>query len=120
MNLSALKNINHTACISAINPECVAVASFLANLTPPITPNSLPFYNGPLGIGWSHSYDTALTVNDDGSILLRDGSGARSYYAKSGSNYVSPQGDFSTLVKNGDNSFKITYRDGTAHNFRTD
>jgi RHS repeat-associated protein len=81
---------------------------------------SQPYYNGPLGIGWSHTYDIFLKVNSDGSIILQDGIASKSLYSTSGSSYVSPPGDFSTLVKNGDNTYIITYRDGYKKNFRTD
>lgn len=81
---------------------------------------SMPDYNGPLGLNWSHTYDIFLTVNSDGSVVLQDGIGSKSFYTKSGSSYVSPPGDFSTLVKNGDNSYTITYRDGQKKNFRSD
>jgi RHS repeat-associated protein len=78
--------------------------------------NSLNPYNGPLGPGWSHTYDITVTENPDGSVLLREG-GGKSFYSKSGSNFISPSGDFSTLVKNVDGTYVITYRDGHAYNF---
>ncbi len=80
---------------------------------------SQPAYNGPLGIGWSHTYDISLTVNTDGTAVLQEGNGSKSYYTKSGSSYVSPPGDFSTLVKNGDNSYDISYRDGHRYAFNS-
>lgn len=82
--------------------------------------NSLNPYTGPLGKSWSHSYDISVTENIDGSILLREGISGRSLYTKSGSTYISPTGDFSTLVKNGNGTYVITYRDGHSYNFRTD
>lgn len=82
--------------------------------------NSIPSYNGPLGIGWSHTYDISLKVNTDGSIVLQDGIGSKSFFTKTGSSYISPPGDFSTLVKNGDNSYTISYRDGQKRNFQAD
>ena len=82
--------------------------------------NSLPSYLGSLGLNWSHTYDISLTENADGSVLLRTGSGGRSFYTKSGSNYISSPGDYSSLIKNVDNSYFITYRDGSKYNFRQD
>lgn len=82
--------------------------------------NSLNPYSGPLGPGWSHTYDISLTENPDGSVLLREDNGGKSLYIKSGSNYIAPAGDFSTLVKNGDDTYLITYRDGHKYNFRAD
>lgn len=80
---------------------------------------SLPFYNGPLGIGWSHTYDIFLVMNGDGSVVLQSG-GNKSFYTSSGSGYTSPPGDYSTLAKNADGTYVITYRDGHKYNFRTD
>lgn len=81
---------------------------------------SIPPYNGPLGIGWSHTFDTFITVSSaDGSVVLQDGARNKSFYSKSGSSYVSPPGDYSTLVKNGDGSYVLSYRDGVKKNFLT-
>ncbi len=80
---------------------------------------SLPDYNGPLGPGWSHNYDIFLTVNRDGSVVLQDGSGSKSFYTKGGTSYIPPPGDFSTLIKK-DNSaytYTVAYRDGHSYNF---
>lgn len=82
--------------------------------------NSLNPYNGPLGPSWSHTYDISVTENADGSILLREGNGGKGRYTKSGSSYLAPPGDFSTLVKNADGTYVITYRDGHKYNFRSD
>ncbi len=82
--------------------------------------NSLPSYSGSMGLNWSHTYDIKLLENSDGSITLRDGSGSRSSYALDGNAYTSPAGDFSTLTKNIDNSYTITYRDGRKYYFRQD
>ena len=79
--------------------------------------NSLPAYSGSLGSGWSHSYDISLTENSDGSILFREGNGNRSFYSKSGNSYIPQTGNFSTLARNVDNSFVVTFRDGRKYNF---
>jgi len=80
---------------------------------------SLPQYTGPLGPGWSHSYDYLLKEDSTGSVTLRDGSGSRTYYAKSAGGYVSPKGDFSTLAKNPDNTIVVRHRDGSSYNFNS-
>lgn len=78
-------------------------------------------YDGPLGLGWSHSYDISLKINPyDGSVLLREGSGAQRFYALSGGSFVSRQGDYSTLVKNADNTYTVTFRNGLKYNFYSD
>ncbi len=78
---------------------------------------SLNIQVGPLGKGWSHSYQVSLTVNSDGSVFYRGGDGERRLYNLYNGIYVSPRGDFSSLVKNNDNSFTITYRDGLQQRF---
>jgi len=80
---------------------------------------SQPAYNGPLSSGWSHTYDIFLTENTDGSVVLQDGSGTKGLYTKSGSDYLSPPGDYSHLIKNGDGSYAITYRDGHSYQFNS-
>lgn len=80
--------------------------------------NTTDPYDGPLGLGWSHGYDTFLKINPyDGSALLREGSGDQRFYAVSGGNFVSQPGDHSTLVKNADNTYTVSYRNGLKYNF---
>jgi RHS repeat-associated protein len=78
---------------------------------------SLTVQDGPLGNGWSHSYETRLTVNADSSVTYRGSDYEWRLYTLSGSSYISPTGDHSTLTKNPDNSFTITYRSGLRQNF---
>ena len=79
--------------------------------------NSLPPYNGPLGLGWSHSYDMSIKEEANGSLVFRDGDGARSFYFPSGDGYISQKGDTSKASKNADGTLRITYRDGSKYNF---
>jgi len=78
---------------------------------------SLTVQDGPLGNGWSHSYETRLTVNPDSSVTYRGGHGEWRHYTLSGSSYLSPTGDYSALAQNADSSFTITYRSGLKQNF---
>jgi RHS repeat-associated protein len=85
-----------------------------------ISYNSLDGYAGPLGKGWTHSYDTFLKFNSDGSVVLHDGSGKRRLYTFANGAYISTSGDYSTLSKNGDGLFVLTGKDGTTSTFTAD
>jgi YD repeat-containing protein len=78
---------------------------------------SLNVFSGSLGKGWTHSYEMFLITGADGSVYFRKGDGAVVKYLLSGGSYHSPAGDFSTLVKNADNSFTINYRSGLRQQF---
>ncbi len=54
-----------------------------------------------------------------GGVILNQGAGNSLWFAESGGNYTTPAGDFSTLVKNGDNTYTRTLKDGTKQNFNT-
>jgi RHS repeat-associated protein len=82
--------------------------------------DSLYHYSGPLGTGWTHSYDITLREYADGSVLFREGNGGRKIYIKSGEEYLSPTGDHSVLTKNFDGTFNISYSNGTRYSFGRD
>jgi RHS repeat-associated protein len=81
-----------------------------------LTYDSLDPRTGPLGPKWSHSYDIGLIPNLDGSVALREGN-KRRLYSLSGGVYVPDNGDYSTLVRSADNTFTLTYKDGTKKKF---
>ena len=80
-----------------------------------LTYDSLDSRVGPLGAKWSHSYDIALTDNDV-SATVREGN-RRSLYMLTGGAYVPEAGDYSMLVKTADQTFTLTYKDGTKKKF---
>lgn len=82
--------------------------------------NSLDPINGSLGLGWSHEYDISLTENSDGSVLLKEGNWHRRLYTYSGGTYSAQPQDYSTLVKNSDNTFVLTHKDGLKYTFNSD
>lgn len=118
-NVCSLSTTNVISGVVDHDQELFTTKGGMQNIAISLFYKSLPAYTGPLGTGWSHSYDIALTLNADGSVILRNGTGDKRYYMKSGSTYNSPQGDYSTLVKNADNSYTISYRDGSKYNFDT-
>ncbi|NJL79250.1 MAG: hypothetical protein HC917_11090 [Richelia sp. SM2_1_7] len=71
------------------------------------------------GSGWSLAGLQEIVENEDGSLLLIDGDGSQFLFeapALTGSSYVSPSFDFSTLERvNG--TFRRTMKDGTVYQF---
>jgi YD repeat-containing protein len=83
------------------------------------TYNSLDTYSGPLGHGWTHSYNVVLTENMDGVVVIKFGYGHEEFYDPQGDgNYRSQfPGVFNILVKNADGSFTLTFKDQTQYEF---
>jgi RHS repeat-associated protein len=77
--------------------------------------------NSSFGSGWSIAGWQELVENSDGSILLIDGDGSELLFeaAKDGAGYVSPPGDFSTLEKLPDGTFKRTTTDQMVYEFNS-
>ncbi|WP_243374403.1 RHS repeat-associated core domain-containing protein [Geotalea sp. SG265] len=79
---------------------------------------SIQFAPSAIGNGWSHSYEMSLQ-NGAGNSKVFWYQGTRRIYNNYNGTYISPRGDFSTLAKNGDNTFTITEKDGLKRNFDT-
>jgi RHS repeat-associated protein len=79
---------------------------------------SMPVAPGAIGSGWSHGYEMTL-VSGTGSSMVFWLNGTRRVYNNYNSSYVSPKGDFSSLVKNADSTWTITEKDGLKRNFDT-
>ena len=76
--------------------------------------------NSAFGSGWELSGLQEIVENDDGSVLLIDGDGTQLLFTaptQSGDAYVSPGGDFSTLEKLADGTFRRTMKDQTVYQF---
>ncbi len=81
--------------------------------------NSLDFYSGPLGFGWTHSFNVFLTLNGDGTVTLKDMDGHQVTFAPAGGGSYKPTtaGVFDTLGENGDGSFTLTRKSQTQLKF---
>ena len=80
--------------------------------------NTADPYNGPLGIGWTHSFNVILTVNPDNSVGIKERDGGVATFSPSGGgNYTAAAGVFDVLVKNGDGSFTLTQKGQTRLSF---
>jgi RHS repeat-associated protein len=66
-------------------------------------------YNGPLGYGWTHSYNTTLKEQPDGSLTETDEVGTiYSYSKRADGTYASPPGRNVIVTKNADGTFVLT------------
>jgi RHS repeat-associated protein len=82
--------------------------------------NSLDPHNGSLGRGWSHSYDISLKENINGSTLVSEGNWQHKRYSLANGVYVGQPGNYSTLAKNTDGTFRLTSKDGQISIFSGD
>lgn len=72
--------------------------------------NSLDTYRGPLGSGWTHTYNVVLTTNPDGAVTIKQQDGSSVSFAPNGSGGYSPStvGLFDILQQNSGGSFTLT------------
>ena len=66
---------------------------------------------GPLGYGWTDSYNMALTFDGEGNATVHEVNGSAETASISGSSYTFPSYVLATLVKNADGTFTFTRRD---------
>src|SRR5439155_1790896 len=68
---------------------------------------------GPLGPGWTHSLDMAITTNPFNTVaVVRKGDGRRDKYQKQvDGSYLGQVGVYDTLVRNQDNTWRVTQKD---------
>jgi len=80
--------------------------------------NSQDNYQGPLGYGWTHTYNTNLKTNPDGSVTWMDHSGARLTFTRNADgSYSAPKGIYDRLTRNADGSYTLRNKDGVEWRF---
>lgn len=79
--------------------------------------NSLDSYSGPLGLGWTHTYNINLNANSDGSFTVMEADGKRGDLYKNGTFYAPKVASYPVLSKNSDGTFTLMHRDGKVYNF---
>lgn len=80
--------------------------------------NSLDSYSGPLGAGWTHSYN--ILLNDSGTaVTIKEGDGHSVQFAATGGGAYVPStpGLFDALRKNADGTYTLTRKSQTQVNF---
>ena len=81
------------------------------------TYNSQKNYNGPLGWGWTHSYNILLW-QAQGRVGIMDEDGTGIYFTENADGtYAAPPGEHSSLVRAGDGAFTWTKKHGTKYLF---
>jgi RHS repeat-associated protein len=75
--------------------------------------------SGPIGNGWTFSYNEKLVVNGDQTVIWNAGDGAQYTFTPKGTTggYGPPRGMSDRLVKNGDGSFTLSHMDGSREDF---
>jgi YD repeat-containing protein len=80
--------------------------------------NSLDPYNGPMGYGWTHSYNIVVNEYTD-AVTVKWGDGHQDVYNKQGDGSFIPSlpGIYDTIVKNGDSTWTLARKDQTQCSF---
>ncbi len=76
--------------------------------------------DSPFGAGWGVAGLKEIVQDPDGSVLLVDGEGSELYFRtpeQNGEPFISPPGDFSTLTKLVDGSFRQVMPEQTVYEF---
>jgi len=79
--------------------------------------NSLDSYSGPLATGWTHTYNINLSENNNNSYTVMQGDGKREVLYQNGSSYTPKTSTYPILTKNTDETYTLTYKDGSIYNF---
>jgi len=81
------------------------------------TYNSQKNYNGPMGWGWTYSYNILLW-QAQGRVGIMDEDGTGIYFTENADGtYTAPPGEHSSLVRAGDGTFTWTKKHGTKYLF---
>jgi RHS repeat-associated protein len=79
---------------------------------------------GPMGRGWSHSWEVSLTFEPDGTAVVEQPGGAQRFFQPSRTSfnsYISQPGDLGRLVrKSNPTRYELAEPDGTRLQFRSD
>lgn len=74
--------------------------------------------DGPLGFGWTHSYNMALTFMADGSAnVLEEGGSVLTFKPNTSGGFSAPAWVFSTFSNNGDGTYTLRRKDQTSFTF---
>ena len=74
--------------------------------------------SGQLGFGWTHNYNTSLSVDAGGNVTVNWGDGKTETYANKGAGTYTPQyGVFDTLTANAGGTYTLKKKNLTSYNF---
>ena len=81
--------------------------------------NSQDTYSGPLGYGWTHSYNITVTKTGDVAVI-KFGDGREEFYVQQADDSYTPQpGVYNTLIENPDGTFDLEDKQQTVYSFDT-
>jgi RHS repeat-associated protein len=83
--------------------------------------NSFDQESGLFGLGWKSVYDESISNSNNQYLTLKSGDGRVVYFADVGNNQfdsASPE-FYGQVVKNTDNTYTLTFKDGRVHQFST-
>jgi RHS repeat-associated protein len=73
---------------------------------------------GPLGFGWFNSWQSSLSVDPDGTVVIHEPAGAdRRFQPDSRGGYFAQPGDYGTLTVAGNGDYLVRQQDGTVTAF---
>ena len=78
---------------------------------------------GPLGLGWSDSWQTSLAVQSDGTVVVTEPGGVQRIFqpdSRNPDNYFDQAGDYGVLTPTGGGAFTLTEQDGTVTAYNAD
>lgn len=81
--------------------------------------NSQDSYNGPLGYGWTYTYNMLLQIDSQGNVTVKYPDGHQESYSANSDGTFTPAwgGIYNTLVKNSDSTYTLTDKTRTRYNF---
>ncbi len=81
--------------------------------------NSLDSYNGPLGAGWTHSYNIFVRKNASGTVTVKEADGHEVLFIPTGGGSYTPgtPGVFDNLTENVNGSFTLSRKNQTRLSF---
>ena len=83
------------------------------------TYNSADPADGPLGQGWTHSYNVSLTNESSTTLVVRMADGRLDRYTLTGDTWSAPVGVHNTLTANADGTHTLKFKDQTSYRFDT-
>ena len=73
---------------------------------------SLSTFIGMFGYGWRTDYDANLTTDSTGDVTIYDRDGTGMYFMNNSGTYTPSPGNYSTIIKNADNTYTLTDKNG--------
>jgi len=80
---------------------------------------SFSTFIGMFGYGWRTDFDANLSVDSSGDVTIYNGEGTGIYFMDNSGVYTPSPGNYSTLVKNANNTYTLTDKNGNVFQYGT-